>query len=129
MASTIKELDDSTLEKEMAATGKLVVVEFYTDTCPNCKAMEPVFRQLSDELAKDAVFAKVNAQHSLKSARKHGVFGVPTFKFFCGGQPIGELVGAINATMLRNTVKDLIRHRNECIEKSTRISWDMDGYG
>jgi hypothetical protein len=42
---------------------------------------------------------------------------------------VGELVGAINTTILRNTIKDLIRHRNECVNKSTRISYEMDGYG
>ena len=52
----------------------------------------------------------------------------PTFKFLCKSMPVGELVGEINATLLGNTIKDLIRHRNECA-KSTKLVFEMDGYG
>jgi len=129
MAENIKELNDQSFDKLIKDTEKFVAVMFYTNSCPNCRAITPVYSELSEELERDAIFTKVNAQDNAGLAVRFGIMGVPTFKFFCKNQPVGELVGAINRTLLRNTIKDLIRHRNECISKSTRISWEIDGYG
>lgn len=129
MGSTIKELNDESFNKLLQDTDKFVAVMFYTTTCPNCRAIEPVYNDLSDELKRDAIFTKVNAEQNMSLAAQFGIMGVPTFKFFCNSKPIGEIVGAINTTILRNTIKDLIRHRTECVEKSTRINYEMDGYG
>ena len=129
MSKNIKELDEKSFDEILKDTDKLVVVEFYTTTCPNCLAIAPVYEDLSKELGQDAIFTQVNAQLNMPIASRYGVMATPTFKFFCKGGPIGELVGAIHATVLRNTIKDLIRHRIECVTKSTRISYEMDGYG
>lgn len=129
MAENIKELNDQSFDKLITETDKFVAVMFYTNSCPNCRAITPVYLELSEELERDAIFTRVNAQDSAMLAARFGIMGVPTFKFFCSNQSVGELVGAINRTLLRNTIKDLIRHRNECVGKTTRINWDMDGYG
>jgi thiol-disulfide isomerase/thioredoxin len=129
MEGSIQELNDESFLKLLNKTDKFVSVMFYTTTCPNCRAITPVYEELSKELAKDALFTRVNAQNNTNLASQYGIMGVPTFKFFCKGQPIGEIVGAINATILRNTIKDLIRHKNECTAKTTRMTWEMDGYG
>ena len=129
MAELIKELTDASFFKLVKDTDKFIVVMFYTTTCPNCRAITPVYEELSQELNREAIFTRVNAQNNAGLASQYGILGVPTFKFFCKGQPIGEIVGAINATILRNTIKDLIRHKNECASKTTKLSWEMDGYG
>jgi thiol-disulfide isomerase/thioredoxin len=129
MEKIIKDMDDKIFDETLKSTDKLVIVEFYTNTCPNCLAIAPVYEELAKELGKDAIFTQVNAQKNIAIAQRYGVMATPTFKFFCKNGPIGELVGAIHATVLRNTIKDLIRHRTECVSKSTRISYEMDGYG
>jgi thioredoxin-like negative regulator of GroEL len=125
----IEELNDSTFMELLNNSDKFISVMFYTTTCPNCRAITPVYQELSRELKKDAIFTRINAQNNAGTSSQYGIMGVPTFKFFCKGQPIGEIVGAINATILRNTIKDLIRHKNECAAKTTKFSWEMDGYG
>ncbi|UCH88767.1 MAG: thioredoxin [Thermoplasmata archaeon] len=129
MAGKIKELNEGTFDAELGSTDHLIIVEFYTNTCPNCRAIAPVYAQLSEELHKSATFVIINAETNPALASRYGVLGVPTFKFFCEGQPIGELVGSINTTLLRNTIKDLIRHRKECVAKSTPLTYEIDGYG
>ena len=129
MSKGVKELADSTFNDLISNTDKFVAVMFYTNSCPNCRAIEPVYNDLSQELKDDAIFTKVNAESNPSLATQFGIMGVPTFKFICKTQSIGELVGAINTTILRNTIKDLIRHKNECVAKSTRISYEIDGYG
>jgi thioredoxin-like negative regulator of GroEL len=125
----VRELNDESFDKLITTSEKFVAVMFYTNSCPNCRAITPVYSELSNELEKDAVFTRVNAQQNGILAVRFGIMGVPTFKFFCKNKPIGELVGAINSTLLRNTIKDLIRHKNECISKTTSFRWEIDGYG
>ena len=129
MTAEIEEVGEADFDRVVSETDKLVAVQFYTEDCPNCRAIAPVYEKLSRELGRDVRFTRVNAQRSIPLATRFGVMGVPTFKFFCKGRPIGELVGAVNETMLRNTMKDLIRHRSECEGRSTPMSWEMDGYG
>ncbi len=129
MDEEVKELDTSSFDDTLNSTEKLIIVEFYTTTCPNCQAIAPVYANLSKELSSDALFSQVNAQTNMELASRYGVMGVPTFKFFCQKRPIGEIVGEVNATILRNTIKDFIKHRTECISKSTSLIYEMDGYG
>ncbi|MCK5547576.1 MAG: thioredoxin family protein, partial [Thermoplasmata archaeon] len=72
---------------------------------------------------------KIDAETFTTLAIRFGIMATPTFKFFCKGAPVGELVGDVNETLLRNTVKDMIRHRHECTSKSTRLVYELDGYG
>jgi thiol-disulfide isomerase/thioredoxin len=65
MEENIKELDDKTFDETLKSTDKLVIVEFYTNTCPNCLAIAPVYEELSKELSEDAVFAQLNAQKNM----------------------------------------------------------------
>jgi len=129
MADKIKEIDERKFVEILDKEEKLIIVQFYTNTCPNCAAIAPVYASLSNELHKSAEFTKMNAETNQNLAMKYGVLGVPTFKFFCAGRPVGEIVGSINATILRNTIKDYIKHKTECVGKSTPISWEIDGYG
>lgn len=129
MEDKVKELDDKSFDETLKDTDKLVIVEFYNTTCPNCQAIAPVYSELSNELQKEAVFTRVNVEQNIAIAARYGVMGVPTFKFLCKNKPIGEIVGSVHATMLRNTIKDYIRHRLECVSKSTPIVYEIDGYG
>jgi len=129
MGGNVKELKDSDFDNVISDEKRLVIVEFYTNNCPSCVAIAPVYDKLSEEHELDAVFTKMNVQTYQSIGMRYGIMGTPTFKFFCGGKPIGELVGAIPATMLRNSIKDFIRHRSECMGKSTRLVYEIDGYG
>lgn len=129
MEDKVKELDRVNFDKTISESDKLVIVEFYNTTCPNCQAIAPTYSELSVELEKEAVFTRINTQLNPAIAARFGIMGVPTFKFLCNDRPIGEIVGSVHATMLRNTIKDMVRHRTECISNSTRLTFEMDGYG
>lgn len=129
MDDKVRELDANNFDDAIRESDRLVIVEFYNTTCPNCRTIAPTYSELSVELEKEAVFTKINAQQNPSIAARFGIMGVPTFKFLCQDRPIGEIVGSVHATMLRNTIKDMVRHRIECISKSTRLTFELDGYG
>ena len=128
MPGGIKEINSSGFASLIKKSERLIIVEFYSDSCSACRAIAPTYQQLSEELVDYAEFTQMNVASNVQLSQELGVMGTPTFKFFCAGRPIGEIVGAINATILRNTIKDMVRHKNECITKSTPINYEMDGY-
>ncbi|KAK1751250.1 thioredoxin-like protein [Echria macrotheca] len=71
-----------------------VVVDFYADWCPPCRAIAPVFSELADTHAQDGqlAFAKVNVDHVTDVAGRYGVSAMPTFVFFEKGKPGGVKV-------------------------------------
>jgi thioredoxin len=129
LSKGVLDLDHQSFQQLVNNTDKLVIVEFYLDNCEICQAMEPVYQQLAHELSEEAVFAKVDAQANLDMALQYGVVGTPTFKLFCRDKFLGEIIGETNATVLRNTIKDMIRHQAACALRSRKISYEQDGYG
>ncbi|KZL85344.1 thioredoxin-like protein [Colletotrichum incanum] len=71
-----------------------VVVDFYADWCPPCRAIAPVFSELADKHASDGrlAFAKVNVDHVNAVAGRYNVSAMPTFVFFHDGKPQGVKV-------------------------------------
>ena len=68
-----------------------VVVDFYADWCPPCRAIAPIFSKLADEHAsKDRLaFAKVNVDHVKDIAGRFNISAMPTFLFLQDGKPKG----------------------------------------
>ena len=59
---------------------------------------------------------------------RYGVMSTPTFKFFCEGRPVQELVGAVYPHILKKTVEDALQHGSECVKKTTKIDTGISGY-
>ncbi|KAJ2997970.1 hypothetical protein NUW58_g469 [Xylaria curta] len=68
-----------------------VVVDFYADWCPPCRAIAPIFSKLADDHASNGqlAFAKVNVDHVKNIAAQYNVTAMPTFMFFQNGVPKG----------------------------------------
>lgn len=74
-----------------------VVVDFYADWCPPCRAIAPVFSKLADDhaLKGHLAFAKVNVDHVNGVARRYNVSAMPTFVFFEDALPKPVDVGKL----------------------------------
>lgn len=90
-----KVLKPGELDALLASTTH-VVVDFYADWCPPCRAIAPVFSRLADTHARGGhlAFAKVNVDHVHDVAARYGIAAMPTFVFFEGGKPAPVLVGS-----------------------------------
>ena len=122
------ELNDANWEKSVEKGEKPVMAMFYSTTCPHCHAMEPHFEKYANEFKDKVVFAKVNIMDNPTIVRRYGVMGTPTFKFFCKGQPIQELVGAVYPTSLKKTIEDSLQHGSQCVKNTTWIDPGITGY-
>jgi thioredoxin len=123
------EVDDLTWEKTIEKGEKPAVVMFYSPTCAYCRSMEPYFREYAKEFRDSVVFARLNIMTSQWTAERFGVRGTPTFKFFCSGKPVSELVGAIYPAILKKMVEDVLQHGEACAKNRTEINYEITGYG
>jgi len=123
------ETDDLSWEKTVEKGAKPVAVMFYSPTCAFCHQMEPYFRDYAVEYRDSVIFVRINIMTNQWTAERYGVRSTPTFKFFCDGKPVQEMVGAIYPALLKNMIDDVLVHGKECAKKSTTINYDITGYG
>jgi thiol-disulfide isomerase/thioredoxin len=126
--NNVIEIEDATWGQQVEDSKKPVIVMFYSPACPYCKAMEPYFAEYAKEYRVSAVFARLNVATNPWTAERYGVQGTPTFKFFCHGKPVWEQVGQIYPSILKNAIRDMVQHGEECIRKSTPVGQDITGY-
>ena len=118
MSSDVIELDDKTWEKTVEKGDKPVVVMFSIPTCPYCRQMRPYFEEYAGEYKDKILFAEVDISKSQTITSRYGVMGTPTFKFFCKGKPINELVGAIYPAICRQHNLDRFRYFRICLNEA-----------
>jgi hypothetical protein len=52
----------------------------------------------------------------------------PTFKFFCQGRPVKEMVGTAYPALLKRMIDEALLHGSDCVRSSTAIDYDISGY-
>ncbi|MGN0670404.1 MAG: thioredoxin [Oscillospiraceae bacterium] len=80
-------------DSEVLAASRLVVTDFFSDSCVPCKRMSPVLAELEEERS-DVKFAKLNINFDSEIAERYGVTAVPTLIFFKNGEEKARLTGA-----------------------------------
>lgn len=84
--SSQKEFEDILLNNEN------VIIEFYTDWCPPCKQIAPIYEHLATAFPKFK-FLKVNLEH-VELIMEVQIWGYPSFVIFQNGLAIEKVTGA-----------------------------------
>ncbi len=124
---SVVDLDDAHWETLVERSKLPVAVMFYNPLCSHCMAMMPYFEKYADEFKDKMVFARIDASRNPYAAERYGIMATPTFKFFCSGRPVQEIVGAVYPPFLKKVAEDSLTYGKECILKSTPIDFNM-GY-
>lgn len=127
--NAIDEVTDRTFETDVEKSLAPVVVMFYANICPHCRAVAPLIESLAREFRGRVRFVRIDVEANPWTSERYGVRGTPTFKFFCRGRPVQELVGAVTPTVIRRFVEEFERHGEQCIRTSTEIDYEITGYG
>jgi len=125
----LPDASDLTWEVLVEKAKKPVAVMFYSPACPFCHQMEPYFRSYAAEYKENVGFVRLNILLSPWTAERYGVRSTPTFKFFCEGKPVQEMVGAVYPALLKKMIDEVLLHGKECAKNSTAIDYEITGYG
>jgi thioredoxin 1 len=123
------EVDSASWETVVEKSELPVSVMFYSPTCPHCRVIRPYFQQFAREMAGKMVFVILNVTDNAWIGERYGVRATPTFKWFCRGKPVQELVGAVYPALLKKISEDVLVYGKECAEKSTALRYEITGYG
>ena len=95
-------------EDAVLKSNKVVLVDFWAEWCPPCRAMSPILHAVADTLAKDVDIIKVNIEESADNAQlasEYGVQSIPNMNIFKGGKVIDTVIGMVPQTVLEDTLK------------------------
>ena len=89
-------VNDSNFEAEVLNSDTPVLVDFWPEWCPPCKAIAPVLEELAGEMSGKVKIAKVNIEENPNAPTKYGVRSIPTLIVFKGGEIVSQNVGALS---------------------------------
>ncbi len=95
-------------------SGKPVLLEMYTDTCPQCKKLAPIIEELEREYGDKVVFIKINANANEENAKllcmHNPMCTVPTVVIFDkNGNRKNVIIGYRTKDVLENEIKAVLR--------------------
>jgi thioredoxin 2 len=97
-------LDDETFTRTINESDVPVAVDFYADWCGPCRMMAPAVDALAAHLQGKALVAKLNTDHSTRTASGFNIRGIPTTIVFKGGKEVARQSGALPLEGLKQLV-------------------------
>ncbi|MBN2854569.1 FAD-dependent oxidoreductase [Patescibacteria group bacterium] len=102
----VKELYSSLEFKDLIKSESKVVLDFYSDDCPPCEKLAPIYEQLS-EIYPELVFVKMFRQKNKELAEEFNINSSPSLVFFAEGKILDKrLSGYINKEDLINLIEE-----------------------
>ena len=80
------ELTDENFEQEVTKSKQLVLVDFWSLTCPPCLILGPIIEEIAKEFKDKAKVGKLNVFENQETARKYQIVGIPTIIIFKNGE-------------------------------------------
>ncbi len=103
-SDTVRPLETLDQFNELSGKKGVVVMDFWSETCPSCKQMLPLFKSVSQEYADQAAFATVDADRAEEVVEKFFVHKVPCLLVFQDG----NLVARYSDTMSRKELSTFV---------------------
>jgi thioredoxin 1 len=94
MADGIITLTSTSFDETVKSSNTPILVDFWAEWCGPCKAIAPVLKELSTELAGKVTIAKLDVDAHGDIAQRFSVMSIPTLLIFNNGEVQKRLVGA-----------------------------------
>jgi thioredoxin 1 len=89
----VTQITQNNYQNEVANHAGRVLIDFYTPTCPPCRAAAPILEQIATEQQGTLKVVKIDASEEAELATEFGIRAVPTFVLLNGGAKKAQLTG------------------------------------
>lgn len=96
-------------EEKVLKSKKVVLVDFWAQWCPPCRAMAPILEMTSRHMENDIDIVKVDIEATPDNnqlAMEYRVQGIPNMKIFKDGKMVEELIGMRPQPALEGALKN-----------------------
>ena len=100
------EADD--FEREVLQREQPVLVDFWAEWCPPCKAIGPVIEDIATEFEGIARVGKVDVDENKSLAQRYAIGSIPTMLFFKGGEVVDRIQGVVPKSELTTRLTALL---------------------
>lgn len=95
--------------KEIIATGKPVIIDFWATWCGPCMGMAPLIDRLSEEYEGRVEIGKYNIDEESDLTTEYRIMSIPTLLFFKNGKKTDiRLAGSQTEVTLRAKIDELL---------------------
>lgn len=98
-------LTDQNFEEEVIKSEQPVLVDFYADWCPPCKAMAPIIEKIAQDFSGEIKVGKMNIDENSQSASQYRIEAIPTLMIFKQGRAVETMIGAVSQEILEEKIK------------------------
>jgi len=109
MSQYVSAVDDAAFEREVLGSDVPVVLDFWAEWCPPCRALAPTFEELAKQYAGRVRFLKLDVDNNPEVSQRYGIKGIPTLVFFDGGREVERVVGASSREALARVVDKYVK--------------------
>lgn len=94
--------------KEMLASGKPVVIDFWAEWCGPCRLVGPIVEELAHEYEGKVIIGKMDVDENFLTPNEFGIRNIPTMLFFKDGKVVDKQIGATQKSVIEAKVKSLL---------------------
>lgn len=98
-------LTEQNFKSEVLNSKIPVVVDFWAEWCGPCRMIAPILEELAKDLAGRIKVTKLNVDDAQELAAQYNIMSIPTLLIFKGGEPVGEIVGAMSKDQLLERIE------------------------
>jgi thioredoxin 1 len=105
--SQVADVNAQDFETQVLQDSGTVVVDFWAEWCPPCRALSPVVDKVAEQLEGQAKFVKCDVDANTELSEQYGVMQIPNLVFFKNGQVVDQSVGYLSEAQLKQKVEAL----------------------
>jgi thioredoxin 1 len=90
----VGKISDATFDSEVLKAKEPVVVDFWAEWCPPCRAIAPALEEIAGSMNGTVKIVKVNVDENPATVAKYGIMSIPTLMLFKNGELTSRQTGA-----------------------------------
>ena len=94
MSERVREVSDTSFEKDVLRSVKPVLVDFWAEWCAPCRMLAPTLDTVAELYGESTSVVKLNVDQNPSTTEAYGIKGIPALVLFIDGKEVERVVGA-----------------------------------